>query len=231
MSLMQPSELESLNQSPGNVHTAASSSSQSFGSSTDPTSSLRAAALLTLKSKRRKPTADQKPISSILSGRPPPPDTSFQLDYGQEDVAISPPVPVIPPATPLVKTPLLNMEDGQVREEGEISDEEEAPPPPDTNPVTLKDSAGAPPSHELDSKTVKALTPSRSIIPKVELTSPNLSDRPATFPHAFALSGHFGELNPLEQMNHLLNADHIRPGLASSYTELSAVLFFSWSFQ
>ncbi|KAF7365121.1 MADS-box domain-containing protein [Mycena venus] len=90
-------------------------------SDSDPASSLRAAALLTLKSKRRKPVVDTSGASG-LSQRPPPADTSVQLDYGQDDISSSPTDVAMPPAQ--LK---LDPEDGQLREEGEISDSEDAP--------------------------------------------------------------------------------------------------------
>ncbi|KAJ7095792.1 hypothetical protein B0H15DRAFT_71624 [Mycena belliarum] len=109
--------------------------------SSDPADSLRAAALLTLKSKRRKPIADPSG-SSGLSQRPPPTDTSVQLDYGQEDIGSSP-TDVAMPSVPL-KTSHPDSEDGQLREEGEISDSEDSPskppskPPPDPTAVKVE---------------------------------------------------------------------------------------------
>ncbi|KAG6857166.1 hypothetical protein H0H87_008736 [Tephrocybe sp. NHM501043] len=117
--------------------------------SSDPTLSLRELALKTLKSRRR-PAADTVPA---LPSRPPPPsDTSFQLDYGQEeaetsrDIQPSPVVqtaksPVVPTPKPSVATtstlPVATSEfDSQGREEGEISDEEEPQPPPPVQPKT-----------------------------------------------------------------------------------------------
>ncbi|KAJ7784465.1 hypothetical protein B0H16DRAFT_1681862 [Mycena metata] len=80
----------------------------------DPADSLRAAALLTLKAKRRKPTVD--------TNRQPPTDASLQLDYGQDDIdSFSADVPM--PTASLALKP--DPEDPN-REEGEISDSEEA---------------------------------------------------------------------------------------------------------
>jgi len=88
--------------------TLSASSSGSSGSSSssllpDPASSLRAAALLTLKSKRRKPTsgtsADRRPAVDDNAN-------ALQLDYGQQE---SEPIEV------------------DIREEGEISDTEGTP--------------------------------------------------------------------------------------------------------
>ncbi|KAJ7147043.1 hypothetical protein C8R43DRAFT_1011618 [Mycena crocata] len=120
--------------------------------SSDPASSLRAAALLTLKSKRRKPTIDTSGNPGP-SQRPPPTDTSLQLDYGQEDIGSSPTdVAMVP--VPL-KASHPDLEDaGQTREEGEISDSEDAL----SKPV---------PKSELDTPTVV----------KVESPTHNLLDR------------------------------------------------------
>ncbi|KAJ7025331.1 hypothetical protein C8F04DRAFT_1128550 [Mycena alexandri] len=80
----------------------------------DPADSLRAAALLTLKAKRRKPTVD--------TSRQPPTDASLQLDYGQDDIDSSPADVPVRTASLALK---LDPEDPN-REEGEISDSEEA---------------------------------------------------------------------------------------------------------
>ncbi|KAK7056893.1 hypothetical protein VNI00_002611 [Paramarasmius palmivorus] len=90
-------------------------------SASDPTLSLRAVALSTLKSKRRKPASTQSqtptlPPRSVLA------DNSVQLDYGQDDQDASSSA-VKPPANSAQHGP---EDDGQPREEGEISDSEEA---------------------------------------------------------------------------------------------------------
>ncbi|KAJ3506569.1 hypothetical protein NLJ89_g6799 [Agrocybe chaxingu] len=94
----------------------------------DPVSTLRAAALSTLKSKRRKPVVDKPaPVPS----RPPPPTDMFQLDYGQEetptDVLMADvPASIPPPPAGKERTPSPHTSD-VAREEGEISEEEEPP--------------------------------------------------------------------------------------------------------
>ncbi|KAF8889991.1 hypothetical protein CPB84DRAFT_1406506 [Gymnopilus junonius] len=94
--------------------------------------SLRAAALSTLKAKRRKPVSErpQPPLPS----RPLPPSDSFALDYGQDEqdqdtsaqVGITPKLGVQEEK----EKPAPVVEDVQMREEGEISEEDEPPPPP-----------------------------------------------------------------------------------------------------
>lgn len=96
----------------------------------DPALSLREAALLTLKSKRRKPNWG-------LSHRSFPDDASCRLDYGQAHEttppATTPPITPTPPL-PILAPRNLEVEDGQIREEGEISDTE------GTSPVTAQPS-------------------------------------------------------------------------------------------
>ncbi|KAF9565768.1 hypothetical protein CPC08DRAFT_158755 [Agrocybe pediades] len=90
---------------------------------TDPVSSLRAAALSTLKSKRRKQVP--KP-SAVIPVRPPPPTDNFQLDYGQDDVPMADAETTI--SAPTVSNDKeASRDDVQMREEGEISEEEEVP--------------------------------------------------------------------------------------------------------
>jgi hypothetical protein len=81
----------------GTLSASSSGSGSSLSSSllSDPASTLRAAALLTLKSKRRKPTVDRPAMDDNAP--------TLQLDYGQQEV-----VPI----------------EMDIREEGEISDTE-----------------------------------------------------------------------------------------------------------
>ncbi|KAH8104790.1 hypothetical protein BXZ70DRAFT_1005295 [Cristinia sonorae] len=108
--------------------------------SEDPAASLRAAALRTLKSKRRKLNSAQAPdIPSTLPTRPiVVPTPSIQLDYGQAEPAEASPVP--PSATTsLTKEDVSRMdvdEDSLAREEGEISDSETAPETPSKRNTT-----------------------------------------------------------------------------------------------
>ncbi|KAJ7134715.1 hypothetical protein C8R44DRAFT_870318 [Mycena epipterygia] len=147
--------------------------------SSDPASSLRAAALLTLKSKRRKPTVDTSG-SSGHSQRPPTTDSSLQLDYGQEDTGSSPTDVAIP-----LKTSHPDLEDGQMREEGEISDSEDAP-----------------------SKSASKTTLDTPTVVKVESPTHNLLDRIRDPPHSGP------SLTPFSLGEHFIDADHVRPGLS-----------------
>jgi len=119
--------------------------------STDPVSSLRAAALSTLKAKRRKPPPDR---SANLPVRPPPPTDTVHLDYGADDVpqdVLMKDLSVWPatPPSPVGKSQILP--NHQTREEGEISEEDEPPlakSPLATVPSTPK--ATPEPRHEAD---------------------------------------------------------------------------------
>jgi hypothetical protein len=205
-------------------------SAQSAAAPSDPALSLRAAALLTLKSKRRKPT-DQS--LSVLP-RPSPADTSFQLDYGQEDIVSSPPASVLVP-TPSIDPPSATapeVEDGQIREEGEISDSEGTPPPASklALPSTPKESLKSLPAPlDLKSTQHKSLPP-RSTGVKVESPTHHLLDR-ITDPPPLALGqpGSSGmttstDVSFIDNPPYLLDADHVRPGLASSF--INNLLFF-----
>ncbi|KAF7346436.1 MADS-box domain-containing protein [Mycena sanguinolenta] len=145
-------------------------------SDSDPASSLRAAALLTLKSKRRKPNVDTSGPS-----RPLPTDTSVQLDYGQDDIGSSPTDVAMPP---LKRDP----EDGLMREEGEISDSEEA----QSKPAASKRALNTP-------TVVKVESPTHNLLDRIrDLPNPGPSLSPVPF----------GEI--------IIDADHVRPGLSSS---------------
>ncbi|KAJ6585077.1 hypothetical protein B0H19DRAFT_409694 [Mycena capillaripes] len=152
-------------------------------SGSDPASSLRAAALLTLKSKRRKPIVDTSG-GSVLPQRPQPTDTSVQLDYGQEDIGSSP-TDVAMPSAPL-KNPHPDPEDEKLREEGEISDSEDAPSKPVSKPA-------------LDTPTVI----------KVESPTHNVLDRIRDPPHPGP------SLTPVSSLREqIIDPEHVRPGLS-----------------
>jgi len=100
----------------------------------DQVSSLREAALSTRRVKRRKPGME------VSTSRPPPPQ-SIQLDYGLEEESTWEPQtePTLPTAvTQHVAEPAS--EDVQMREEGEISEEEDVLPVPQASKETHKPS-------------------------------------------------------------------------------------------
>lgn len=109
-------------------------------------SSLRALALSTLKSKRRKPVPTAQVPAPALSRPPPPPVPSvdsMQLDYGEDDsfarTAIEPQLSHQDPPPPI-------MHDVVMREEGEISSDDEAASKGDS---TATDSAKSTPRNPL----------------------------------------------------------------------------------
>lgn len=189
--------------------------------STDPVSSLRAAALSTLKAKRRKPP----PVA--LPARPPPPTEAFHLDYGADDglqdVAMTDPKVLPTPALPTTpSSPVERLPDQQAREEGEISEEDEPPPANSFVKATLRARSPTPkgiapePRPSLEAERPRQTTPFRkettplakSVILPDSSRSPlsaisSISDVPMegvvlTEPHLV--------LSPL-------GLDHIRPGL------------------
>ncbi|TFY76191.1 hypothetical protein EWM64_g7818, partial [Hericium alpestre] len=117
----------------------------------DPASQLRQAALLTLKSKRRRPpSAADTSYGSLPPSRPLAVESpSIMLDYGEEESSAAPhaataPAPTPSPpspgkeATTKTDTPQAAQEDVSMREEGEISETEEEPPRPPPCPPQPK---------------------------------------------------------------------------------------------
>ncbi|KAG6890600.1 hypothetical protein C0995_006576 [Termitomyces sp. Mi166 len=207
----------------------------------DAASSLRELALKSIKS-RRKPHSE-----SLLPPRPPPVEATFQLDYGQEEISPSrdppqtqaastpklpaPKSPVVTPkpqVVPVSKPPAVStptpVPDVQAREEGEISDEEEAKPAsePLKPPSPLSHSASSiprVPRHSTPSTSVQVPPDSsQSRLPLHERLSdpPVISDSPA-----FARNEESSpmQIDPapgpaLPGPGYFLDSDHIRPGVA-----------------
>uniref|UniRef100_A0A0W0FUX6 Uncharacterized protein n=1 Tax=Moniliophthora roreri TaxID=221103 RepID=A0A0W0FUX6_MONRR len=197
-------------------------------STSDPALSLRAVALSTLKSKRRKPASTQ---SQSLLSRPALADNSVQLDYGQDDKD---------PSSSEVKFSANSKSapenDGQPREEGEISDSEEAqlalaasgqPVPSDSPPSPSKLSQ---PSPSLDSNSGYApISTSLTSVPLKQETTPppsNLLDRisgPETVPSSSiahhreaSVSTITADDMDIDQSSHFVDENHVRPGLSSA---------------
>ena len=130
------------------------SSSSAMDVSPDPVS-LRAAALSTLK--RRKPVPDK---ATTMPPSRPTHTSDFQLDYGQEDIMAvdsQPPPPSKPSPKSTHNAPIIT-KDVQMREEGEISDEEEILRPKRSTPPPLRNSKSPIP--------VKASSPKLVVEPK-----------------------------------------------------------------
>lgn len=187
--------------------------------SSDPASSLRAAALLTLKSKRRKAPIDP-PTVKVLPSRPPPSDAGFQLDYGQEDG--TPLRADTPISAPTGQTKPVShdesVEDGQAREEGEISDEEgtqSSPPKPQSHsPTPLPQTPDV--SESSRRPTPPTLTP-----PQESLHRTKLSDRitdppsnPAMYRQSTPSISLPTDVIIHEKLPYTIDADHVRPGIA-----------------
>ncbi|GLB38374.1 hypothetical protein LshimejAT787_0502390 [Lyophyllum shimeji] len=187
-------------------------------STSDPTSSLRAAALLTLKSKRRKA---QPTLTSTLPIRPLPENT-LQLDYGTEE---SPSVPQDTSPAPTVEPPKPPPPpETQTREEGEISDEEDTQPTP--APPKPPSPAPSQPPPDTNLRRPRYPTPSTTTLPQQHSSRPKLSlserisDAPsipgsATLSQGDMLDHMQPDLFPsFEDPRYLLDADHVRPGVA-----------------
>ncbi|KAK0464439.1 uncharacterized protein EV420DRAFT_1516395 [Desarmillaria tabescens] len=196
------------------------------GSSSDPASSLRAAALLTLKSKRRKAAGEQS-STAALPARPPPIADSFQLDYGQEDVPSS---TTRAPAPGPSKPHPVDMEDGQIREEGEISDSEEqlataAPARTKQSPLPMKTPQPQlpqlEPAHEIKSSLA---SPSRTAVTKQE-SPPVLLERITNIsPSPLEIRDSSNMVVDVDESYSsnaylALGPDHVRPGLHMNQTQ------------
>ncbi|EIW81027.1 hypothetical protein CONPUDRAFT_153576 [Coniophora puteana RWD-64-598 SS2] len=184
----------------------------------DAAASLRAAALL---SRKRRKIVPEKPPAPAAR---PHIEPSFQLDYGQEDVGSqpqftsilthSPPPENKPSPLPKAASPVSDIEDGQIREEGEISDEEPpppAPPPPVRKSLSPRRNLRRSPSAGLPARH-RSHRPSISI--KREHTPPSLSELfpPQTQSPVYS-STHANSVFTLETPDYKLDADHVRPGL------------------
>ncbi|GAV99874.1 hypothetical protein LENED_001360 [Lentinula edodes] len=184
-------------------------------------SSLRAAALLTLKSSKRRKVNPDQAQSSTLPIRPAAVDNSVQLDYGQDDaetdIASSPPEkPSLnqqPP--PSIKIPEVDMEDGQVREEGEISDSEEVSPVIAAASVQSKTTTPSPTSNRPSppKPSNNRHVPSSTFALKVETSSSSLLDRMSAVPPGpTSKSPQRVEVTNGEH-TYFVDVDHVRPGL------------------
>ncbi|KAG2155992.1 uncharacterized protein EDB93DRAFT_65777 [Suillus bovinus] len=187
--------------------------------SVDPAESLRAAALL---SRKRRKVAVEKP--PVLSQRPPVEQT-LHLDYGQEDIATSSAPSANFPAKETraqstseeVPDSIPEIEDGQIREEGEISDTEEAVPPPRPTSPPPKFRRLETSSKDTVAPKLVPTSPVESNIrhrPSPRLESP-FTSRPA-FESEIYQSPPPTFLQPfiLETPTYRLDQDHVRPGLA-----------------
>ena len=171
----------------------------------DPASSLRAAALLTLKSKRRKPN----PSTVLQASLPARSDSQLQLDYGQGD---SSPAPGKSSRTSSAGPPTTttDVEDGQIREEGEISDTE--------GPTELKLEVSTS-KHDLNVVAPSVKQSQDTSMSKGKGKSPilrNVEDPPITPMPGTPASNVRGALRELD-------SNLVRPGLARVYISITLV--------
>ncbi|TFK74844.1 hypothetical protein BDN72DRAFT_635775 [Pluteus cervinus] len=200
-------------------------------SDSDPASSLRAAALLTLKTKRRKVVPASHAENPTPTTRPPPPDNQLQLDYGQDDTtplsggvtdsAKRPSAVIVPSAS--------NLEDGQAREEGEISDEEDQSSPPSVSikPKTsgsnvqyararspasdvkmVKPQPSTPPRQAPPTETLSANSPSNWSSDNIGYAAQNSVPAQPTMDPAY-----------IRHVLSMVDEDHVRPGLTMNQTQ------------
>lgn len=164
---------------------------------TDPASSLRAAALLTLKSKRRKPAQ-----VGTIPARPVP--NGITLNYGDDEPTISTSASTIDKSKKVAQ-------DGDTREEGEISDEET--PQPEATPAvtTTQSNIGiAKPMSNSNTPSAPVKLSAKPVTAPIQQVS--ISTSPANVVPVLS--------NPqaitLQRFPRPINDSHARPGLAST---------------
>ncbi|KAJ8691753.1 hypothetical protein PTI98_011289 [Pleurotus ostreatus] len=204
--------------------------SETVLSPSDPASSLRAAALSTIKRRKNVSTDASLPGGkATLPSRPAVPrDNSVQLDYGQEDASSSSQYKPLPRKTAQPRPNVLDIDPSQGREEGEISDSEDLPPappkedarPPPTTLASLPSRPGPLTLAAGRSGRKEVTPPPRSAIPKVESPAThNLLDRMSNLPSSLQTSSH-GPSLPLPQVSlSQLDEHHVRPGLAMNQAQ------------
>lgn len=189
------------------------SGSESSTAADDAAASLRAAALLTLKSNRRK----VHPGIELPASLPPRPTTNeapFELDYGMEESEAgassqpqSSPTPVVTKPAPVAASESMDVDEGQGREEGEISDNESTKSP-------QAPSRSVPPQLQPKARSPLKDRPSKSpVMPppllKAELRPHSLTESQISPPvHLTHLSLSF------DNISMLIDECHARPGLA-----------------
>ncbi|PSR71919.1 hypothetical protein PHLCEN_2v12129 [Hermanssonia centrifuga] len=198
----------------------------------DPAASLRAAALLTLKSNRRKAnTGNEVPVG--LLPRPVSTAASIQLDYGTEEpsfgasstASITTTSAAIPRPAPAPEP----MEVDEVREEGEISDSESTPghKSPPQQPANPRATPPNPRSRHQPLPPKLSLNESSAASPAIKLptTAPiavKTEPAPATLDQSvgptsatISAASHRSVSYPNEAM--LVDEEHVRPGLSSQF--------------
>ncbi|KAF9221659.1 hypothetical protein BS17DRAFT_259097 [Gyrodon lividus] len=207
--------------------TFASASTSASTGAADAASSLRAAALL---SRKRRKVASETPAPLPLR---PAPEPIFQLDYGQDDSSTSPaqapqtekkkqsPEARSTPSLPAPTSQMEDIEDGQIREEGEISDTEISPAPPSqrrspASPPRTRQRASTTQSHP--SEAPKGDMPP----PLLFIESARVSPSKPSDIHAWQ-EGNIASVEPfvLETSTYRVDANHVRPGLAMTQDQFN----------
>ncbi|KZT64922.1 hypothetical protein DAEQUDRAFT_569138 [Daedalea quercina L-15889] len=191
---------------------------------TDPAASLREAALQTLKARRRKLGSGSEP-----AGLPSRPQTvhvtsaepSIQLDYGQEEPSgASSAASSVPTASPPTKlsTPEPKEDEGQGREEGEISDSESLPASPVVQPKVISKAKLTAGPREI-SKSSAPVKP-----PPIRTTSAPGPSSAGDSASSAASEQSASELMPPPPLPlpYLLDANHVRPGLEMTQAQYDA---------
>ena len=170
----------------------------------DMASSLREAALLSRKRRR---------VESDTPALPPrfAPESTLQLDYDYDVPAALKPSPLSHPTATEPTGPTEDIEDGQIREEGEISDTETSPP---------RQSPTPPPRLRPRPFNPKPQESARAEIPLPPSAIEASAASPLELPDAQAW--HPTSLEPLvlETSTYRLDTNHVRPGLSSSSSVL-----------
>ena len=242
------SQVSTLPSSSALNHPSGPSTTMSPDSSTDPAELLRRAALSSRKLKRRKLDATAPPSRPL--SRPFPSSSSISLDYGQEEPPSTtstpqqPPTPVLAraptpaqaltPSSPprpvqrdgssgaAARTPLDD--DTSMREEGEISDNEDLPFHPSSKPIPPPITVTAAVYPDVRLASGSAHSPSFGVMSP--LPSVNTEDAcqhavsyvttPITRPsiEAHSVAPKPSETFRLETPLYVIDHDHVRPGLS-----------------
>lgn len=187
------------------------SDTQTPQASDDPTASLRAAALRTLKAKRRKPITSEAP-PSIPPRSLTAQTSSITLDYGEQDSSPRDTSTVPKRSSSPVAQP-MNVDDTSMREEGEISDSDTLPAP--SKPLRdtpLSVSRPSPKSHRYKRSPTprRSPDPGPSTLVKADSLTRGLPPSPQRSTHPLT------PVPPLEQSPHI-DEGYARPGLASTF--------------
>src|SRR6266403_1736641 len=261
------SQVSTLPSSSALNHSSGPSTTMSPDSSTDPAGLLRQAALSSRKHKRRKLDATvslSRPLSRSFASTP-----SISLDYGQEEPSSTTSTPQQPPTPALARasTPAQALAPGSpprpvqhdepngvasrtplddetsMREEGEISDNEEPPfctpskpiPPPITVTTAVYPDVRLEASGSVHSPSFGVMSRSPSVktedvcqhtVSSAYVTTPvtRLSMETPSVAHTTS------ETFRLETPLYVLDHDHVRPGLACASISFFVVMVSSDSF-